>query len=143
MKNIKALALAFVVTLALSKSGVLASNTAPWHINNVKVGGADASVYTSAARTKVKEGNQTLTDITQSTKMKTMLQYYNEALNEWKIGSTYWGELTGGKTYTYPSDGVTGFYPALMLGDYRARIAQSSWHLTDGTISAIYSAGNE
>lgn len=66
----------------------------------------------------------------------------NDIIKMQRIGSTYWGELTSGKTYIYPSDGVTNFHPSLMLADYRARIAQSAWHLTDGTISAVYSAGN-
>lgn len=143
MRSIKFLALAFITSLVLSKTGVLAYNTAPWHINNVKVGGADSSQYTSAARTKIKEGYQTLTNISQDSTMKTRLEYYNTVTGSWLIGSASWGVLSNGVDYTYPSDGVTGFYPALDLGDYRAKIAQVSWHLFDGTISAIYSAGNE
>jgi hypothetical protein len=83
MKSLKMLLVVFTVTLLLSKVEIYAYSTGVFNINKVKVGGADKSGYTSGARTKVKEGYQKLTGITQNHQMKTKLQFYSTATKKW------------------------------------------------------------
>ncbi len=143
MKNIKILLAVFTISILTSSIGVFAYSTGNAYISNVKVGGADNSIYSSGARTKVTSGNQTLSNISQSRALKARLGYWNTALNEWKNGTLVWQNMKNGQTLTFNSDGVTGFYPSLMLGDYKAEIAQVSWGISDATLySGTYSPGN-
>lgn len=142
MNYLKKLFFIFVITLIFGQIVSYAYSTSLYFINKVKIGGADSSIYSSAARTKEKEGYQKLYDISQNHTNQATLQY-KATDGSWKYGTTAWYTMTSGKTLEFPPDGITSFYPELMLGDYRVRIKEKAWHVTDGTLTAYYSAGNE
>lgn len=142
MKNLKILLGVFIVTFMLSKVGIYAYSTSVFNISSVKVGGADGSVYTSGARTKIKEGYQKLTGVSQNHTNEARLQYYSSATNSWVYGTTFWQTIKTGSTLTFLQEQATGFYPQIMLGDYRVRIREKSWHIKDGVVSAVYNPGN-
>lgn len=142
MNYLKKLTFVFIITLIFGQVVSYAYSTLPFFINKVKIGGADSSIYTSGARTKEKEGIQKLYDISQNHTNQATLQYLDTE-DKWRYGTTAWYTMTSGKTLNFPNSIVTSFYPDEMLGDYRVRIKEKAWHVTDGTLTAYYSAGNE
>lgn len=135
MKLLKNLFLVFIITFITGSLGVFAYSSSYLVIKNQNVPGFNRH-WISEPRHKdlTNTGNQKIVNVSTTRELDVMLEYYNTATNDWSRGTTVWARIADGKETIFLSDGVTGYYPALMEADYRLYVDSRITYLSDTTI---------